>query len=102
LLVDEPTGNLDSKNGIHIFELLVKLNREHGATLLLVTHDHALANQADRVISLSEGRIVEDRETERRGDVGTGRQGEFGVISSSSHRPVALSPRPHVSEEEET
>src|SRR5436190_22474345 len=41
LLADEPTGNLDAKNGAHVFELLVKLNRERGATLLLVTHDHA-------------------------------------------------------------
>ncbi len=65
LLADEPTGNLDSKNGAHIFELLIKLNREHGTTLLLVTHDHVLADQADRVISLNEGRIVEDRETEK-------------------------------------
>jgi putative ABC transport system ATP-binding protein len=67
LLADEPTGNLDSKNGAHVFELLVKLNREHDTTLLLVTHDHALANQADRVISLSDGRIVEDRERESEG-----------------------------------
>jgi len=72
LLADEPTGNLDSKNGAHVFELLVKLNREHDTTLLLVTHDHALANQADRVISLSDGRIVEDREMA---------SGEWGVGS---------------------
>src|SRR5262245_12878021 len=64
LLADEPTGNLDSKNGAHIFELLINLNRTHGATLLLVTHDHDLAARADRVISLNEGRVVEDRETE--------------------------------------
>jgi putative ABC transport system ATP-binding protein len=89
LLADEPTGNLDSKNGAHVFELLVKLNREHDTTLLLVTHDHALADQADRVISLSEGRIVEDRQTERRGDGETGRRGEFGVISSLPHLPVS-------------
>jgi putative ABC transport system ATP-binding protein len=68
LLADEPTGNLDSKNGAHIFELLVKLNRDHGTTLLLVTHDQVLAERADRVISLSEGRIAEDRETGGRGD----------------------------------
>src|SRR5205085_9672334 len=65
LLADEPTGNLDSKNGAHAFELLIKLNRERSTTLLLVTHDHVLADQADRVISLNEGRIVEDRETEK-------------------------------------
>jgi len=62
LLADEPTGNLDTKNGAHIFELLMKLNHERGTTLLLVTHDHHLADMADRKISLSEGRIVEDAE----------------------------------------
>ncbi len=60
LLADEPTGNLDSRNGAHIFELLLKLNRERGTTLLLVTHDHQLADMADRKISLADGRIVED------------------------------------------
>jgi putative ABC transport system ATP-binding protein len=81
LLADEPTGNLDSRNGTHVFELLVKLNRERGTTLLLVTHDKTLADQADRVIGLSEGRVVEDRErgsgaTGRRGDGATGRRGD--------------------------
>lgn len=61
LLADEPTGNLDSKNGQHIFDLLLKLNRDRGATLLLVTHDHQLAAHADRRISLRDGRIVEDQ-----------------------------------------
>ena len=60
LLADEPTGNLDSRNGEHIFELLVKLNRERDTTLLLVTHDHQLANLADRKISLRDGMVVED------------------------------------------
>jgi putative ABC transport system ATP-binding protein len=63
LLADEPTGNLDARNGAHVFELLVKLNRERGATLLLVTHDHALARRAGRVVSLNEGRIVSDNTT---------------------------------------
>jgi len=62
LLVDEPTGNLDSRNGAHIFNLLLELNRDRGTTLLLVTHDQALAERADRRISLRDGRIVEDRE----------------------------------------
>jgi putative ABC transport system ATP-binding protein len=61
LLADEPTGNLDSKNGGHIFELLLKLNHERQTTLLLVTHDHQLAESADRKISLRDGSVVEDR-----------------------------------------
>jgi putative ABC transport system ATP-binding protein len=60
LLADEPTGNLDTRNGSHIFDLLLKLNRERGTTLVLVTHDQQLAGLADRKISLSDGRIVED------------------------------------------
>lgn len=68
LLADEPTGNLDSRNGGHIFDLLLNLNRERGTTLLLVTHDHQLAELADRKISLRDGRVVEDRETKRRRD----------------------------------
>ncbi len=60
LLADEPTGNLDSRNGGHIFELLLNLNRERGATLVLVTHDQQLADLADRRIGLRDGRVVED------------------------------------------
>jgi putative ABC transport system ATP-binding protein len=65
LLADEPTGNLDTRNGAHVFELLVELNRERGTTLLLVTHDRDLARRADRQISLSEGRVAEDVSRER-------------------------------------
>jgi putative ABC transport system ATP-binding protein len=78
LLADEPTGNLDSRNGSHIFELLLKLNRERGTTLLLVTHDHQLADLADRKISLNDGRIVEDRERESRRQEAGGRKQEAG------------------------
>jgi len=60
LLADEPTGSLDAANGAHLFDLLVALNRAHGTTLVLVTHDLALAGRANRVISLAEGRIVGD------------------------------------------
>ena len=60
LLADEPTGNLDAGNGARVFELLVKLNRERGTTLLLVTHDALLASRADRIVSLNDGRIVSD------------------------------------------
>lgn len=60
LLADEPTGNLDSHNGRHVFELMVGMNRKHNATLVLVTHDHELAALADRRISLRDGRVVSD------------------------------------------
>lgn len=60
LLADEPTGNLDSGNGRHVLDLLIRLNREEGATLVLVTHDDMLASCADRRILLKDGRIVED------------------------------------------
>jgi putative ABC transport system ATP-binding protein len=64
LLADEPTGNLDSATGGAIIELLFALNRERGSTLLLVTHDAALAERADRVVSLRDGCVVGDRRRE--------------------------------------
>ena len=60
LLADEPTGNLDSRNGQHVFDLMVEMNRRRGATLVLVTHDHELAARADRRISLRGGRVAAD------------------------------------------
>jgi putative ABC transport system ATP-binding protein len=61
LLADEPTGNLDSTTGAAVVDLLFALNRERGTTLLLVTHDTMLAERADRVVSLRDGRIVGER-----------------------------------------
>src|SRR5262244_921702 len=58
LLADEPTGNLDSETGEQIIELLLKLNRRRGSTLVLVTHDEALACRADRVVRLHDGRVL--------------------------------------------
>jgi len=60
LLADEPTGNLDSRNGRHVFDLMLELNRRRGATLILVTHDRDLAAQADRLIALRDGRVASD------------------------------------------
>jgi len=57
LFADEPTGNLDSANGQHILELLLRLNSDEGATLVLVTHDQSLASHAQRHIFLADGRI---------------------------------------------
>jgi len=60
LLADEPTGNLDSRNGRLIIDLLLRINRERGTTLVLVTHDQQLADLADRRISFRDGLVVED------------------------------------------
>jgi len=58
LLADEPTGNLDSATGGAIVDLLLALNRERGSTLVLVTHDPALAGRAGRSVALRDGRVV--------------------------------------------
>jgi len=64
LLADEPTGNLDSATGKQIIDLLVALNRNLGSTLVLVTHDPALAALADRVITLRDGRVATDEQND--------------------------------------
>ncbi len=60
LLADEPTGNLDSANGRQVLELLLALNRQEGATLVLVTHDRELADHATRIITLKDGLVISD------------------------------------------
>lgn len=59
LLADEPTGNLDSTTGIQVIELMFELNREHGTTLVLVTHDEALSRRCSHQIRLANGRLVQ-------------------------------------------
>jgi ABC-type lipoprotein export system ATPase subunit len=61
ILADEPTGNLDTRAGADVLALLRRLNEERGVTVVLVTHDPLLAVAARRVITLRDGRIVEDR-----------------------------------------
>jgi len=61
LFADEPTGNLDSVNGKHVLELLLRLNKEQGTTLVLVTHDQSLASHADRHILLADGKLAGER-----------------------------------------
>jgi putative ABC transport system ATP-binding protein len=60
LLADEPTGNLDTETGQKVIELLFGMQRRRGATLLLITHDPALARRCDRIIHLADGRITEE------------------------------------------
>lgn len=60
VLADEPTGNLDRKNGAEIIRLLKESNQNQKQTLLLITHDESIALQADRMISIEDGRITRD------------------------------------------
>jgi len=59
ILADEPTGNIDSRTGKKIIDLMKKLNKEQGITFIVTTHDKAMANNADRVITIADGEIVD-------------------------------------------
>lgn len=61
IIADEPTGNLDSARGAEIMELLKKLNKEKGITLLIITHDMGIARQAHRIIEMRDGKLTERR-----------------------------------------
>ena len=60
VLADEPTGNLDSKNSQEIVELLKLSNKQYGQTLIVITHDESIALQADRIITIEDGKITHD------------------------------------------
>jgi putative ABC transport system ATP-binding protein len=60
LLADEPTGNLDGATGRQVIDLILGLGQRHGATLVLVTHDEALARRCDRILRMADGRIASD------------------------------------------
>ena len=60
MLADEPTGNLDSKNSVEIMELLKMFNKTYNQTLIVITHDERIALQADRIISIEDGKVAKD------------------------------------------
>ena len=60
LMADEPTGNLDSKSGKEIMELILKLNQDLGTTIILVTHDPRIGDEAERVLRIRDGKVVEE------------------------------------------
>ena len=60
LFADEPTGNLDGRTGREVLALIKVLGRELGITLILVTHDLSIAEQADRILTLADGRVIRD------------------------------------------
>ena len=62
ILADEPTGNLDSKSGREIIDLLQLANKKYHQTLLLITHDEKIAVMADRIITSGDGEIISDEE----------------------------------------
>jgi len=79
LLADEPTGALDSKTGVEIMELFQNLHKEGGQTVILVTHDSYVARHTDRIIKLSDGRIVSDEVNHHPIKAGTARPEEIMV-----------------------
>ena len=81
LFADEPTGNLDGATGTRIVELLEELNRESRTTIVLVTHDLALARRAQRLIRLADGLVVEDTDGTGDGGRGTGESADVGSVA---------------------
>ena len=84
LFADEPTGNLDSTTGQQVIDLLMRLHRDLGTTLVLVTHDPALASFAERVITLKDGRIHSDERIRLLREDGEGLPSD---VPSSTRRP---------------
>jgi putative ABC transport system ATP-binding protein len=68
ILADEPTGNLDSRTSVEIMEILQRLNRERGLTVVLITHEPDIAEYAERVVVFRDGRVVKDEKVARRRD----------------------------------
>jgi putative ABC transport system ATP-binding protein len=68
ILADEPTGNLDSRTSVEIMEILQRLNRDRGITVLLITHEHDIAEYATRVVTVRDGRILTDEAVARQRD----------------------------------
>ena len=88
LLADEPTGNLDSRNGADVLAVLDELNRDHGVAVVIVTHDHEVAEQAPRQIFVRDGLI--ERDTAERAD--EGRRGVPGRVRRAAGQPAAQRP----------
>jgi putative ABC transport system ATP-binding protein len=70
ILADEPTGNLDSRTSLEIMEVLQRLNRERGLSVVLITHEADIAEYAQRVVAFRDGKVVKDEAVTRRRDAG--------------------------------
>jgi putative ABC transport system ATP-binding protein len=71
ILADEPTGNLDSRTSVEIMEVLQRLNRERGLSVILITHEPDIAEYAERVVAFRDGRVVKDEPVPKRRDAAT-------------------------------
>ena len=71
LLADEPTGNLDSRTSVEVMGIFQRLNTEKGITVLLITHEHDIAEYATRVVTFRDGKVVKDEPVANRRDADT-------------------------------
>jgi len=85
LLADEPTGNLDSRTSVEIMEILQRLNRDKGITIILITHEHDIAEYGQRVITFRDGRVVSDQPVAKRRDAAA----EFAAMPALEEEATA-------------
>jgi putative ABC transport system ATP-binding protein len=85
LLADEPTGNLDTRTSVEIMEILQRLNRDKGITIILITHEHDIAEYGHRVITFRDGRVVSDEPVETRRDAAA----EFAALPALEEEVTA-------------
>ncbi len=89
LLADEPTGNLDTRTSHEIMETLTRLNREHGVTIIVVTHESDIAAYADRTLTMRDGQIVSDVRNPKPGKTAGPATGRVSILGSKRPMPAA-------------
>ena len=89
LLADEPTGNLDTRTSHEIMETLTRLNREHGVTIIVVTHEADIAAYADRTLTMRDGQIVSDVQNPKPGKTAEPTTGGAPILHSQRPMPAA-------------
>ena len=85
VLADEPTGNLDSRTSIEIMDIFQRLNRESGITVILITHEHEIAEYGNRIIRFRDGRVVSDRLNSNQRNAGQ----EIDTLPAEAGAPVS-------------